>query len=558
MPLTTQTDLTFDRTGDPQSTSSDPQRTNADENIVVYVKDFEANVDIISPDFGDVTDITGYHAEATIFVQADAFRAQFLVSQHEENEEMRYTVEEQSEMNLVDPSGGSTAFVDLNPAKANVIKYTDMCGNYNLKFNGNGTLGLQEDILNNTTTNDKLATNSEYFKVCHDYVRHMANSLGISASDSRTFNNRNALIADILSKGQISVVNDLLVKMRHPSKDASGTNLVKHDKPILGYDVANQIYKQIQELNPKRLELQRDSNGDFIQPDTDTCGNPYTYAGPGTYTKSKMYEAEDKWQEIPLIAGDVVCFKFTFNEIQSVKNINNEDDNIPARTYLIKLCLIDDEDQWARNLPTKVIDFDPSQLKDDDTPDDDDEILTFYQNVIGDSNASALKTVNDNSGSSVLQYLTNGGEIIAHYRAKQNIGGGGTTQTAPAAVTMSSDDISGNDASDEVTVPGSTTSIDFSTKNMNELDVSWGYHSPTELTYTSAYGDLPNLVVDEKFIVYETSFESGNNQIVDAFEVTFKSQEIVNDGQGGTEGRVVIKESVLVEGKAYISDIFAN
>ena len=450
MPLTTQSNLSYDR-----NAGADPQRTNPDENIVVYVKDFEADVDIISPDFGDVTDISGYNAEATIFVNADGFRSQFLVSQHEENEEMRYTVEEQpTKMNLTDPTNSAaSSFVDLNPAKANVVKYTDMCGNYDPKFNGNGTLGLQEDILNNATTNDKLATNSQYFKVCHDYVRHMADSLGVSPADSRTFNNRNALVSDILSKGQISVVNDLLVKMRHPSEDSAGNPLIKHGKDVKGYDVANQIYKQIQEMNPGRLELQRDASGDFIG------------LSDAAYTKSQMYEAGDQWQEIPLIAGDVVCFKFTFNEIQGVKRIDNVVDVIPARTYLIKLCLVDAEDAWARNLPTKVIDFDPSQLKDDDTPDDDDEVLTFYQNVIGDSNASALKTVSENTSSSVLQHLTTGGEIIAHYRAKQNIGGASTTQAAPTPVSMSSDSTSGNDASDEVTVGGSSSGGSTSTSS---------------------------------------------------------------------------------------------
>ena len=386
------------------------QINNADDNIVIYVESLDADDTIIKPIFGKIEDISGYHAEATIFVDCSGFRNMFKVyGVHHDELSYRTNINE-NVFNVTNPLNSSTPFVDLNPAKANVIEYIDMPSEYNIKFNGKNTLALNADILQ-TDDNDLIATNSSYFKVCHDYVRHCADQIGATPSDSRIFTNRNAMIADILSKGQMSVVYDFLESMRKPSKDAYDNTKQILGKDLLGYDLTNDMYLQIQYMNYKRLALQKNSSGQFITSKSDPDYNP-----------SQIYYT-NLWQEVPLIAGDVICFKYTFNEIQNVSKLDGTIGNISARTYLIKLCLINEEDytQGLRNLPTKVIDFDALQIADDDTPADDDETLAFYETISNTPNSSTY-TVKTNTEKDILNTLNNSATILQHYRAKQNLG----------------------------------------------------------------------------------------------------------------------------------------
>jgi len=362
-------------------------QTNATDNIVLYVDDFDTSTTIDAPVFaeGAVPDITGYDAEATIFVSDKDFRSLFQVLQYQNDNDMlfRTTVGDTNvdAFNINDPQKAN--FVDINPAKANVLQYA-ASDNLDAKFNGSNTLGLNTDILS-SESNDLISTGSTYFKVCHDYVRHMAKSLtGLNETDSRTFTNRNALIADILLKGQKSIVDDLFQKMKKLSTDYDGNTLEADGKEVQGYDIANGIYTQIQLLNPARLVLagEKLANGDI-------SGG----------VKHQLYNSKDTWQPIPLINGDVVCFKYTFEDISGV-NIDNTTIDIPSRTYLIKMCLVDKETTIYRNIETKVTDFDAIQIVDDDTPTDDHEIIAFYKN---NSNVQGL--INTITESPIKTYL---------------------------------------------------------------------------------------------------------------------------------------------------------
>jgi len=137
-------------------------QTNATDNIVLYVDDFDTSTTIDAPVFaeGAVPDITGYDAEATIFVSDKDFRSLFQVLQYQNDNDMlfRTTVGDTNvdAFNINDPQKAN--FVDINPAKANVLQYA-ASDNLDAKFNGSNTLGLNTDILS-SESNDLISTGS--------------------------------------------------------------------------------------------------------------------------------------------------------------------------------------------------------------------------------------------------------------------------------------------------------------------------------------------------------------------------------------------------------------
>ena len=330
----------------------------ASDNIVVYLQTFDKSVSIIDPDT-TIPDLTGFDVEATIFVNADDFRSQFLIDISANSFKCI-----SGNINLRDPTDTNT-FVDINPTKANAAKYTDMCENY-IHFNGSSPYNDGESM--------SISNVSTKFKVCHDYAKYLVQQ-STGSPEIDYINNANEVIADILSKGQLAVIEFL-------------NNLKKVDYNQPGYNICNEIALQIKTLNEDRLKSSGDSSIKY---------------------QLKNHDPINPWQELPLISGDVVCFKFTCNDISGT-DIRDEPKNIPSRTYLIKLCLIEKEDQWARNLKTYV------------GPYDDDTITKFYTTAISEENPNSLFEVHSNTTDDILKGLY-GPTILNHYEKKQYVRG---------------------------------------------------------------------------------------------------------------------------------------
>jgi hypothetical protein len=334
--------------------------TTASDNVVVYLQNFDKSVSIIEPDT-KIPDISGFDVEATIFVNADEFRSQFLI---DTSQNLFKCIS--GNINLREPK--KEAFVDINPTKANAAKYTDMCENY-IHFNGSSPY-------NDDAEDMSISNSSTYFKVCHDYATYLVKqSLGNTAIISDLYN-ANLVIADILSKGQ-KAVTEFLGKLK-----AVNNNLE-------GYDICYEIATQIAALNEHRLE---------------PSGNNVKY-------QLKIHDSNIPWQELPLISGDVVCFKFTCNDISGT-DITENPINIPSRTYLIKLCLIDHEDDWARNLPTQVDNYDSTS---------GDTIFDVYNNMISKEYPDSVVDVHDDKTTDILKDLSGGQQIVEHYRETQYV-----------------------------------------------------------------------------------------------------------------------------------------
>ena len=331
----------------------------SDANIHLYVDSFDGDMTAVASTFDFSEDlIPAYNAAASIYMDETDFRNTFqmkIPAENDPNGAFLYGVSKGAgAVNMTDKAAADYYYI--NPAQADVMNYTT---NYPSlpSHNGYGAVTEQEDVLNGTTAKEWHHETDKYninYKVCHDYVRYMATELGISG-ESHLFNNRNQIILDILKKG--TTQSDAI--RQHFAGEVNGEVAVTDDNvEYTGHDIVEKIYDQLKKINPARADRQEDNV---------------------SAAKSKLVN-KTGFQPLPIISGDVLCFKFTFNALSGLNTLptsDNSSSSVAERVYLIKLCIVDDGQSAVLNKDTLVVDFDSNQTTNNADPNNDEELLAI-------------------------------------------------------------------------------------------------------------------------------------------------------------------------------------
>ena len=166
-------------------------------------------------------------------------------------------------------------------------------------------------IINTIVTANNQDSNDVAQDLARDYVRYLAYKLFNTVQGVDLFDNEEELRTNLNARSRESLNARLLELADKGDLDADTTV----DNPSM------KLLKQIIKNDPDRFS--RIANGQSAYPWTIASGNEAD---------------ENAWYEMPLIAGDVICFLLHVNADSNQKSIVNDAVANPAQwTYLIKM-----------------------------------------------------------------------------------------------------------------------------------------------------------------------------------------------------------------------------
>lgn len=261
-------------------------------------------------------------AEASIFIKTSWIREVFTFSADidAENESslqnMVFHTNAYSGSSVWDTDSSSQT---INPAHARMNAGTyDYTGDQPSNAGHYSTGGIS---LAGVTASD---ISSSKFMVKHDFARHIAKELfNIPLTD--IFYNLDAVLASI-ELGGLDAWEVIKAALNTAYNNGDGLG----EDNDLSSNIGFQLFQQMTRVNPYRL--QADGNDNTIS------------------TSASVLNGSTQ-QAIPFVEGDIISFKFTVASNSNQRDIlvgtNNasnpsESGAVPTRTYLIKLCIVDD------------------------------------------------------------------------------------------------------------------------------------------------------------------------------------------------------------------------
>ena len=296
--------------------------------------DGEANATDITFDGADIS-LPSVDAEAVLFMKASVARSIFKIQTDASDvntitssDDVKYYVDFTSN---IDPSGSINPvhfMMDISQNDEVPTGYANFASkNPVRKFQYNGF---------NQTTNE---LDSNRMLVKHDFARHIIrdNYGGLIANQLDIFDHEDAW------KTAMSLEGLRLYKALYDAL-TTAEGLVQTDASSGNTNFSRVLLRHIIANDPGRL----DASGGA----TDNSLNNY---------KEGQLQQTEGVQPVPLVAGDVIAFLLTLKEDASQNTIHQDATNAGlGRTYLCKLCLIDDTDSainFNNTQPNDTLDF---------------------------------------------------------------------------------------------------------------------------------------------------------------------------------------------------------
>ena len=296
--------------------------------------DGEANATDITFDGSDIS-LPSVDAEAVLFMKASVVRSIFKI-QTDASDVNTITSSDDVKFfgdftSNIDPSGSINPvhfMMDISQNNEVPTGYVNFASkNPVRKFQYNGF---------NQTTNE---LDDNRMLVKHDFARHIVrdNYGGLISNQLDIFDHEDAW------KTAMSLEGLRLYKALYDAL-TTAEGLVQTDASSGNTNFSRVLLRHIIANDPGRL---------------DASGGDSTGTSLNDYVEGQLQQTEGV-QPVPLVAGDVIAFLLTLKEDANQNTIHQDATGAASRTYLCKLCLIDDSDStinFNNTQPNDTLDF---------------------------------------------------------------------------------------------------------------------------------------------------------------------------------------------------------